>query len=361
MMEPGKFPSALWGHLFAVTPGATFEAYFRALNDPKFHSQNLGHILERNPALIHLLHGLDLLQARQKKWQEDAPERKKGEPPPRVRPLPSEQLLAAIGKFQIRDALVSLRMQRTGSVDTLPRKAKDKFSLATKTPLKFALQTEAFCEDRRMANPEKAFAAGLHYDWLLLRLAQEKGSPREVRTYAEKLWKEGMKIGRIAYALSGHLKNLKLSPFAFSAGLLLPHGKAWMAWLFDQAGEGSPSWKEFQAECLKHGDFQVRAEQHLEPRRFPVTSLELSSLFVSSLGLLKEAEKAIRFSGEPELLKKVDPESHLLARILGASKLLADGGELSKLSPIGRRFVLSFGIPESELKDLMTRIQGDAA
>ena len=51
----------------------------------------------------------------------------------------------------------------------------------------------------------------------------------------------------------------------------------------------------------------------------------------------------------------------MLARILGASKLLADGGELSKLSPIGRRFVLSFGIPESELKDLMTRIQGDAA
>ena len=359
-MEPGKFPSVLWEHLFASSPGETLESYYHALTDPKIHAQSLSRILDRNPAFAHLIHSSDLLQARRKKWQEEVPAPKAGEPPLRLRPLPNEQLIAALGKFQIRDALAALRMQRVSLPGVLPRKAKDKFSLSTKTPLKFALQTESYCEDHRMANPEKGFAAGLHYDWLLYRLTQQKGSPKDLQVYAEDLWKEGLKIARIAYALGSHSRVLTLSPFAFSAGLLLPLGKGWMAWLFKESSQGSPSWKEFQGECEKLKGLPVQAEDLLEPRRFPITHRELSSLFVANLGLLKEAVQAIAASNEPVFLKGIAPDAYELAKILKASRVLAEAGGVAKLSSSHREFVLSIGISESELKDVLSHLQEGA-
>ena len=352
-MGASVIPDEVWNQLFALDPGATFESYFEALVDSRTLLTRYMAILEGNPAFHHLAQSLDSFQGLLKKWNlerealaaaQRAEEKAKAQaghatgpvtPDGPLKPVvvPAVQMFTAMGKTLARDTLATLRMQTQAKPSPLPRYKKDreKFLLTTTESVAFARKVESFTEDRRWANSEMAYFAGLVYDWSAYRMSlQKSAAAKDGRAMLDTAFAEGMKIAQVAYGISTHYKNLKHAERVFGAALLIPLGKAWCTWLLpkSEAGKGG-GYKEFMDRC--NGSSNKRELwKLLEKRRFPITHNEFSGLIAGFSIFFQPVEKAIAHYQEPYLLKKASPEQYQVARILQAASVFATSDLLKR-------------------------------
>ncbi len=143
----------------------------------------------------------------------------------------------------------------------------------------------------------------------------------------------------MAYALGEKAKEIKTGKYLFAAGLLLPIGKVLMTCLFPKTGTGN-TWPDFLAEVDRAGDRRFDYLRFLEPKKFPTTHAELSSLFVNFGGILRVIEKALYFYQDPEPLKKASPDLYNLATLLSlATRMASTQGGNFKFEPFQNRWM----------------------
>ncbi len=321
-MGSSVIPPEVWDHLFALHPGATFESYYRAVTDSRTHLTHYRGLIERNQAFHHLTQSLDVFQARLKKWNEEQSKEKVEGTPPKPDAVSGTQMFSALGKFQTRDVLATLRMYRNGKPSPLPRLKKDSFAFNLKQSVLFASKVESFCEERRWASPEVAYFAGLVYDWTAYRMSLDKGaSAKEGRTALDDAFKEGMRMAQVAYGITTHYKNLKHANLVFGAALLAPIGKAWLTWLFPKAEGAKGSYKEL-SDQWNTGSFRRERWLLQEKKKFPLGHSEVSALVVGFSRFFHPVEKAISVYMDPALIKRVAPDQYEIAHILQVAAIV---------------------------------------
>lgn len=308
-----------------ITPGKTFSEFFAGASDPNVLTPELVRIFAQNQSSVHLSERLDAFQSRKKKWLAELEELKKeaaknvkpGEEPIDVknRVMGPEGFLTAAGKFETRNVLAALRISRL--LKELPKDAKSKFKLSPSQKLKYAKAAENFCEDRRLANPELAYAGGLHMDWTVALMDADPDAPREAKNAIKEIWKNAFKTAQIAYRISAHRKKLKFSPYIFGSALVIGTGRVWAQWTYRD------KWREFLDSTSEFSGARRLITEFQERDLFPLGHNDLAAVLASQLGIFAPVEKAIHFYKYPHYLKHVDSELYQLSLILRVSTILA--------------------------------------
>jgi hypothetical protein len=320
--------------------------------DENVRAFQLAPLFENNPVFMNLLLSQSMLSRKVSDWTEEDPKRTDKEV------TFMRRSLSLLGKSATRNLAASIRLARAGEVAT-PRKKTDRLLVQPSAVLPSAIAAEAFCMDRSWVHPEIAFWAGLHYDWLATLVTARK-APKEIKTVLYEAFREGFRIGQLSYDIARQLKQVPHSRFVFAASVVAPIGKALLSAAFAGTG-GVTTWTGHLQSCEKLGSHRSYGEEFREPRHFPVSHFELSALYVSSLGLLAEAEPAIRFSREPWMLEG-QPEQQQLATILCISTALAAATRIPATQPLPlRKFELDWlaqnHVSEESLRKAMAAVQ----
>jgi hypothetical protein len=310
------FPKLLSEFLAPILPDRVAYRIIRAAGDENTSVQDLGY--------RHYLFAQTFLSEKMTEWTSETEKISNRDE------ILLGRILGLMGKVSIRNLIACAITSRVGGEPILSE-GDEKISATPSRIIPFALAAEKICEDLNWIFPEAAFSAGLHYDWLQAIIKKRNGSPDE-KTMLESAFKEGLKLGKNAYRLGLQMKEIKLAKYLFSAGLILPIGKVLMTCLFPKS-EGDQSWSKFVADCDQVGEKRADFYRYLEAKRFPVTHLEMSSLLMNFGELLREIEKAIYFSREPERLLKVDVGLHQLASILSILTTFEQSGEKALSAP----------------------------
>jgi HD-like signal output (HDOD) protein len=315
-MDPRTVPESLWPRLAAFAPGATLQACMEALADPKSGPASYAAVLDRNPAFLHLIQGLDVLQKFRKKWIAEDPGAKAAGPegaPPKERPVPAADLVAVFGRTQTRNLVACLRMLRaTGA--PMPRKIKDSFTFKLGDLIPRAIAAEEWCESHRYAHSDQAFLGGLMYDWFSTLVAQQK-APKEVKAEIDSAWKEGFRTAQIAHRISTNFRDFPHSEHIFTAALLLPLTRPWMLWTW-------PEWKDFRARVDALPSNRREAWLAQEPREFSLTGTEILAMSAAASGFLAPVAHAIAASRDPIRVRSAEPSLYRFALVLRAARIL---------------------------------------
>jgi hypothetical protein len=317
------FPSLLADYLSPVTPDRVAFGIIQAAGDENIRVQDLAGLLLSEPGYSHYLFAQTFLAERMTEWQGDTKEQANR------KEILLGRILGLMGKTSIRNLIACARTQRVLG-EPVVTEGDDKISVTPSKVIPFALEAEKICEDKNWLFPDVAYSAGLHYDWLAAIIKKRNGPPEE-KAALEAAFKEGIASAKRSYLLGLRMKEIRLAKYLFSAGLVMPLGKVLMSCLFPKA-DGDKSWVKFVADCeaalFKKSDYY----QFLEARRFPVTHHELASLFINFGGLLRDAEKAVYFSLNPDRLKKISPDLYQLSSILSLVERSQMGAE-AQLEP----------------------------
>lgn len=350
-VDPQLFSPLLRDYLLPATPGPALGEIIRIAADQARSAQSLVAPILEGPGLKDSLYALKPLQERVAAWRaEENPDR------PDLEEIVLTRVVNLLGKSATRNALLAAELRRV----SIPAGARAAPSGGT-TPqelLPYALQFEELCLEKQWPYPERAFLAGLHYDWLKALLAGQKASP-DLRAYVEPCFKQGLHLARVAHELAARVGRLKHGGWAAGAGLLLPLGCELMAIAFPKS-LGARSWASFAAESEKWGARREAWIRLNEPERFAATSDELAALYAGFFGAFTEVERAMRFHRVPDALRHVDPDQAALAAVLcvavsavGSVPPGGMGGGAKKIpqefraGPLERRMLSQLRIPES--------------
>jgi hypothetical protein len=336
--------SLVHDYLRPAVPGATMKRVVEAAGDAKVRVQEMLPILDANPPYARFLLMQSFLSERVARWAEEDPEN------PDQEHLLLDRALALLGKSAVRNVVVATRLGRAAG-SGLPRRKSEPLGVSPKDQLRFGIQAEAFCEDQKIVQPEIAFQAGIHYDWIYGLVARSR-AVRDCRMATEEAFKEGLAMAHVAYELGVKQRAIQHGKYVFGAALLCPLGKALMMALFPKT-MGDRSWAGFLTACEKYRNFKRDAFRILEKRRFPMGHAQLSSVFASFFGFFRPVEKAIRFYEEPYLLRTADPNLFQLSMILSIAAALraADGA----LESQHRDWLRGAGIRDKDLEGILAR------
>lgn len=287
--------------------GKTVKNLLLACSNESMKAQDLYSIITGNRAYAHFIMSMPMLSARMTDWREEK--------------MPSRdferviitRILGLLGKSAVRNTVVSIRLNRIADFG-LPKKKNEMVKIATTQQLKFSLFAEEFCVDQHYIHPDQAFLAGVHYDWLGM-IMNRRGASREVKNYLDDVFREGLRTAIFAYTLGTRLKKTPKEKELFASGLLLPIGKMLMALMFPR--EHPSTWIGFLNDVDLHADAKVDALINNQLPRYPVTSFEMSGVFIDHLQLFRHVEPAIRLAHSPYLVESSDPELSDLAVLLG--------------------------------------------
>ncbi|MBC7691947.1 MAG: hypothetical protein H7222_09265 [Methylotenera sp.] len=304
--------------------------------DPVIRPLDLATLFRRNQTYAQLIRRMDLLQSRIAEWvAEDEKRLDMGD-------VILDRIVSLLGKQATRNAGVCIGLHRLSG--TLPKKETDRFNLNPQDQIKFALTVEAFCQENSLAYSEKAYVAGLHYDWLKAIFVKNKTS-KDAQTALSNAFTEGFEMARIAYDLSRLVKNFKYDHYVFSAALLEPIGMSLMSALYPK-DLAAKSWSAFIADCEKFKGRKDDAFDALQSQRFDIRHHELSALVVNYFGILATVEKAVHFSKEPHFLKGADSDLYRLAAILSMAKTLQ---RKKPMSEVQKDYMRDLQIAEHEV------------
>ncbi|MEK7689772.1 MAG: hypothetical protein AAB425_02000 [Bdellovibrionota bacterium] len=344
----------------AAAFGNALSKTFDLVRNQEKKARDLMEVFQTNPALGDFVLKLDFLKDRVSQWTaEEGPEA----------PVDTQVFLARIlgllGKPASRNLIVNLSLLRRLK-GALPRGEKDRILLLPSEQLKYAIASEAYCEDRGLAHPERAFEAGYHYDWILTLLAEEKGGikkiPPDLLVYVQAMFNRSLLNARCAYGLAGLTKDFYYEREVFAATHLLGCGRMLMYIAFPKELD-SRSWLAFVNECEKLKPRAARFFQLRETERFGFSHSLPAALLSSITGRFPGAEVAIANWKNPFFLKSVDADQYRLATIVGAGVSLAEWiGSNDPPAQLPDYFqphqitgLKGMGIPEANLKVLGER------
>lgn len=319
-MDIAPFARAIHDYLVPYRPGSmghgglgkTVKDLLLAFSDEGVKAQDLYPIITRNRAYAHFIMSLPMLSARMSDWRD---EKIPGRDFERVI---ITRILGLLGKSAVRNTVVAIRLNRIADFG-LPKKKNEMVKIATAQQLRFSIFVEEFCVDQHYIHPDQAYLAGVHYDWLGMIL-NRRGASREVKNYFDDVFREGLRTAIFAYTLGTRLKKTPKEKELFASGLLLPIGKMLMALMYPR--EHGSTWIGFLNEVDLHGEAKVDALIMKQLSKYPLTSFEMSGLFVDHLQLFKNVEQAIRLAHSPYLIQSADPELSDLAILLGIANRL---------------------------------------
>ncbi len=300
--------------------GHTLKNILEAHADENVRAFQLAPLFEVNPVYTSWLLAQPMLTRKVAEWTEEDPKRTDKDL------VFARRSLSLLGKSATRNFAASARLIRSGEAGT-PRKKTDRVQVQPAQLIPSALAAENFCLERSWVHSEIAFWAGLHYDWITALVAAKK-APKEIKTTLYEAFREGVRMGQIAYDLARQLRSVKHGQYVFGAAVLAPIGKGLLSAAFPGNG-GVKTWAGHLQSCEKLGAIRPFAEEFLQKQRFGTTSVELSSLYVLSLGLFSEVEPAIRYSREPWMLEG-QPDLEQLAMMLSIAGSLAVNVRLKK-------------------------------
>jgi hypothetical protein len=295
-------------------------AVMEASADKNQRALDLVPVIEANQAFSHYMRSQRSIGKKITDWTAEVPQ---GSDSGRFL---TRRLVGLLGKRSVRNLVVAIRLARM-TQPKLPRKKGEALEIEPTQLIPFALQAEELCTEQSWAYPEMAFTGGLHYDWALALLARNK-APKEASEALKAAFAEGLQVARRAYRLSERLKNLKYGKFVFPSALVAPLGQGLMPAFFKMA--------DFAKGLEDYGRRKAKVRPWLE-KEFEFTSSELSSLFVTSLQLLREVEPAIRYAREPALLAGGNPGQQALAMVLSVAWAYTGfvPGKNAEESPLG--------------------------
>jgi len=334
------------------TPGSTLTRVFGLFSGTDFNTQELLDILDANPACGHSILKQKLLAQKIKQWIEEDPER-----PDQIKFL-TKRVVGLLGRAAVRNLVVSFRLSRmTG--DEMPRKKEESLPLQPQSQIPFAIKTENYCQDTKLAFTEMGFVGGLHYDWLTALLEHRKASD-DSKVALKEAYAEGFLTAQYAYKICQQIKGVRLDRSVFAAALVLPLGKVLMSVVFPKSG-GPQAWSGVMSECAKYGKRKQDAEDYFERKTFQVTYPELTALYVQAFEVLGAAGPSIRYALEPWLLLGGDRDQYQLAMILSISTTLvrAEGrkpGELP-LREFQKKWMKQSGVKEGVLSKALQGIK----
>ena len=341
---PPPFHGLLRDFLEPIAPDPVTYGVIRSLSDENLRAQALAPVLSSDPAYVRYLLAQSFLAERMAEWAAENGEKNA----PLGYSVLLERILGLLGKAPIRNLIACARQDRLAKLPAKPENPDDKVSVTPSKELPFALAAETLCQDKGWIHPERAFDAGLHYDWLAALLSARKGPPDE-KTALASAFKEGLLLAKTAYCLGQALPDMRLGADLFSAGLLAPLGKVVMACLYPASA--NPSWAAFAKECDAAGNHQLDHYAFREHRKFPVTHPQLSALLVSFGAVSRGVDKAVAFYLWPEALRHSGADIFQLASALSvAARMARHGDKQIPLESFHERWLLANGITADALK-----------
>lgn len=329
------FPRLLDEFLRPAAPDTVLLRVLAAAGDETVRASELRPLIDSDTGYRNYLFAQAFLSTRISDWFEEnanSAERDR---------IALERTLGLLGKAPIRNILACARIERILGTSTdrdLHDDPELKISTQPSTLIPYALEAEKTCQDRLWLSPETAFSAGIHYDWIAAAIKKRAGSAEEKSAVAN-AFTEGILTAKMAYALGERTKEIKTGKYLFATGLLLPIGKALMICLYPK-GKAAASWAEFLADADRAADRRFDYLRFLEPKKFPATHAELSSLFVNFGGVLSSLEKSLCFYQDPEVLNKVNPDDYDLAVLLSlATRMAATKSGGFKIEPFQDRWM----------------------
>jgi hypothetical protein len=353
---PGSLQKLLSGTLLPIAPDPVALGVFQATGHEDVRAEALGPIIGDDSGYQRYLFAQTFLAERMSEWLTE------NEGMPNRNQILLDRLLRLLGKIPVRNLVACAQLDRMlgdsakgpGSGAAAgkppgPGKEEGKITVTPSRVIPYALAAETLAQDKGWVNPQGAFNAGLHYDWLAAVL-KKRSAPPDEKTALDAAFKEGLAVGRMANELGQRVGKIQHGKSLFAAGLLLPIGKALMTSLFP-ASLDERSWAKFVKFCDQAGDRVFDYYLYSEHRRFPITHAELSSLVVNFGALHRSVEKAIYFYPYPERLKKVDADLYQLSSALSVAVRMARYKEqMPPFEAFQQRWMTSNGIDNAKLK-----------
>ncbi len=335
------------------TPGETVKAVLRIAGDPEKLSLQFGPALLSNQAYAQAIQQFDLIQPKLKQWlEEENKDDIKWD-------ILTNRIVSLLGKQAVRNVALSVMINKL--LGTLPKKATDRLALMPREQAKIAITLEDYCTERNIPYVETIFEAGFHYDILTAIMTKIK-APKDAITAVGTAYEEGLKVAKIAFELGQKMGAFKYSKYVFAAAVLSQIGKPFMHISFPKE-LGAASWAEFLKEIDKYKLRKIQYQYLMEPKKFAFQHSEIGALYILSVGIFPDLEKAIYFYQQPELLKHVDSDAYKLALLLSvsASVALTDtqaGSTNAPVNPAQKATLKDIKLKESDVNAAMKKIKG---
>jgi hypothetical protein len=339
------FPQLLNDFLRPATPDAVALGVIQGAGDENLRASAFAPLIHSDTRYRNYLFAQTFLADRMSEWFEENAKNADRES------VALDRTLGLLGKEPIRNLMACAHIDKIlGTLDlSSVADPEKKISSRPSESIPFALEAEKTCMDKNWIFPETAFAAGIHYDWLSA-IVKKKGGTPEDKSAIGGAFAEGVLTAKMAYVLGERTQEIKSGKYLFSAGILLPLGKAMMACLYPKSA--SPSWSSFTADVEKAAEKRFDFLYFLERRKFPVSHAELGSLFVNFGAVLRVIEKAIYYYQEPDALQSIDPNLHQLSIMISlANRMALAKGAPFPLEPFHVRWMKTNRISEESLKN----------
>lgn len=348
-MDSKAFSRILGDCLYGVAPSHTARAVAEYTLQPEITLQSYIQKIVTNDAYCAFIQKLDVLAKRRAEWAAEIEER------PDKDAIIVERLIRLLGRDSTRNVILSIHINRLAK-EKLPHSDKDKLVLNPPDQLKFALLAE---NDRASSNKpgaDIAFIAGWHYDIVLAAFRGRGIGSKALEKQAEAVFRESLREGKFAEALAEKMNNLELGKYSIASCLLLGLGRLLMEHFFPGDAKGA-GWPTFQKELETWTRARATVQILREPRKFIIQHEELASLVISFVGLLRPIERAVRYSGMPSYLKKVDPPSHRMSQVLLLTRQMM--AQKSYSSNAWQRLLMTeLGVPDASVSIMHRKAMG---
>lgn len=329
-MNPEFFGKILENYLYPLEIGPTVGDFVTKTFNPEVPLKDLASLLDENQAFSHFLQRFLEINRKSGTWNDDSDQKNDD---------PTRRALGIPGRVLSRNFVATIGLMRALK-SGLPRRTNVPLDVEPGEMISHALSLEEHCGDNLLSNVDKAFFAGLVYDWLIGLTLVKKGGLRGDSEYFDVLWDEAMFAAHIAYRLGRLLRKLELDEYVFSGTLLINTGKYLMSVIYPEP-KGDDSWIEFTEFCSKITTNRFEMSRLFESKRFPITHNELSSLCANFSPFFKRIEKAIYFYQDPYYLEKQDYALFDLSSLMSIGAALARN--LGVVDDDGYHFVVPGG------------------
>ncbi|RZA07413.1 MAG: hypothetical protein EOP11_07760 [Proteobacteria bacterium] len=266
---------------------------------------------------------------------------------------PTHRLIGLLGMIGSRNLILALRMNEAVAGE-FPRGAEGKLDLKAADYLKCGPQAEEFFQRNRIAYPETAYAAGVYFDWIYLKL-KAQGSLPKLEPFFQQTWKTALRAGLIAYELAKVVPG-QLPQQCFPAMVAAYGGKLLLA---ESYGDAYVEFLKTQAGSIR---LDSLSELILERENFGLSFEEVAAHALAHFSIFSGYAPAVRHAREPYLLRGLDTAHERQANILliadraAQSNKIPNGETDPSLALLGPRACRTLGISPARLIETLKKV-----